>query len=272
MQLIAVDIGNSSTKIGVLRNSVSTVEGDQVGPNKTTGRHWSGQVRLQNENPIVLDSKEFKLPDEPALWAVSSVNSVRAKELEAWISDHRADDRFHLIQESEVDLNSDVQSRKQLGRDRLIAAWMAVELNQGVGPVVVVDIGTAVTIELVDDQLVFQGGYIFPGADSNFQQLVQNTDALPALSQEQRSELLKNLSFGSVGKSTDEAIFNGVYQSQIGGIVGIVAAISEKLPSQPAVYLTGGGAQDISKLLPQSWQRVPDLVLRGAGEIGRRLI
>ena len=228
--------------------------------------------RLQNDRPLVLDSTELKLSGDPALWAVSSVNSLRAEELDTWISKHRSGDHFHLISESDVDLRSDVQSRKQLGRDRLVAAWMAVELNDGAGPVIVVDAGTAVTIDLVDRELTFQGGYIFPGADSNFQQLVQNTDALPALSQEQRSELLKNLSFGSVGKSTDEAIFNGVYQSQIGGIVGIVAAISEKLPSQPAVYLTGGGAQDISKLLPQSWQRVPDLVLRGAGEIGRRLI
>ena len=262
MQLIAVDIGNSFTKIGVLKNSDSSMVGDD---------RWSGRVRLQNEIPIVLDSKELTLPDEPTLWAVSSVNSVRAKELEALISKHRSDDRFHLIKESDVDLKSDVESRKQLGRDRLIAAWMAIELNDGAGPVIVVDAGTAVTIDLVDEQLVFQGGYIFPGADSNFQQLVQNTDALPSLSHAQRNKSLKNLNYGSVGKSTEQAIFNGVYQSQIGGIAGIVAAMSKKLTVPPTVYLTGGGIEEISRFLPESWIRVPDLVLRGAVGIGQQV-
>ncbi len=259
MQLIAVDIGNSSTKIGVLRKSVGSLGGDL----------WSRRIRLENERPIVFAPKDFELPSEPALWAVSSVNSVRSKELESWVSKHRPDDQFYLIGESEVDLSSDVESRKQLGRDRLIAAWMAVELNDGVGPIIVVDAGTAVTIDLVDDQLVFQGGHIFPGADSNFQQLVQNTDALPSLSQTQRDKLLKNLDYGSVGKSTQEAIFNGVYQSQIGGIIGVVAAMSERINSSPAVYLTGGGIDAVSRFLPESWIRVPDLVLRGAAGIGR---
>lgn len=262
MQLIAVDIGNSSTKIGVLRNSDSSLVGNDL---------WSGQIRLQNEIPIDLGLNDLELPGEPALWAISSVNSVRARELDAWVSRHRPNDQFHLIAESEVDLNSDVQSRKQLGRDRLIAAWMAVELNDRAGPVIVVDAGTAVTIDLVDDQLIFQGGYIFPGADSNFQQLVQNTDALPSLSQAQRNKSLKDLEYGNFGKSTEEAIFNGVYQSQIGGITGIIAAMSEKLSSLPTVYLTGGGIEEISRFLPESWVRVSDLVLRGAVGIGQQV-
>ena len=262
MQLIAVDIGNSSTKIGVLRNSVRSLVGDDL---------WSGRIRLENERPIVVDSKVLELPNESALWSVSSVNSVRAKELEAWVSQHRPKDKFHLISESDVDLKSDVESRKQLGRDRLIAAWIAVELNDRIGPVIVVDAGTAVTIDWVDQQLVFQGGHIFPGGDSSFQQLVQNTDALPPLSQAQRDRLLKNLEYGSVGKSTQEAIFNGVYQSQIGGIIGIVAAMSERIDSSPTIYLTGGGIEEISRFLPQSWVRVPDLVLRGAAGIGQGL-
>ena len=262
MQLIAVDIGNSFTKIGVSRSAdCSPFGGD-----------WSTvKLRLQNDRPLVLDSTELKLSGDPALWAVSSVNSLRAEELDAWISKHRSGDHFHLISESDVDLRSDVQSRKQLGRDRLVAAWMAVELNDGAGPVIVVDAGTAVTIDLVDRELTFQGGYIFPGADSNFRQLVQNTDALPPLSQTQKSKLLGGLDYGSVGKSTEQAIFNGVYQSQIGGIIGIVAAMSRKISGEPTIYLTGGGIEEISSFLPDSWIRVPDLVLRGAIGIGQQV-
>ena len=79
------------------------------------------------------------------------------------------------------------------------------------------------------------------------------------------------MELGAVGKSTEQAIFNGVYQTQVGGIVEIVAAISKQLGSQPAVYTTGGGIEDISKFLPEPWTRVPDLVLRGAFGIGLQI-
>lgn len=267
MQLIAVDIGNSSTKIGFARNAVAQKsawrdlqsQGDDL---------WTSRGNLPNENPIALLDEDLKLDQAPATWAVSSVNSVRAQSLGDWVATHRPSDRFHLIAQSDVDLQSDVQSRKQLGRDRLIAAWMAIQLNDNAGPAIVVDAGTAVTVDFVDAQLVFQGGTISPGADSNLRQLAQNTDALPSLSQKRRDELLKDMELGAIGKSTEQAIFNGVYQFQISGIVGIVAAISKQLASPPVVFATGGGIGDISKFLPESWTQVPDLVLRGAFGIG----
>ena len=268
MQLIAVDIGNSFTKIGFAQNSVAVESGWKNLQCKGDDL-WASRISLPNERPIASSSDDLKLPQPSVRWAVSSVNSARAQELEQWVKEQRPEDHFHLIAESEVDLQSDVQSRKQLGRDRLIAAWMAVQLNDNAGPVIVVDAGTAVTVDLVDAQLVFQGGTIFPGADSNFQQLVKNTDALPSLSQKRRSELLKDMKLGAVGKSTEQAIFNGVYQSQIGGIIGIIDAMSKQISSQPTVYATGGGLEDISKFLPKSWIQVPDLVLRGAIGIGR---
>ena len=268
MQLIAVDIGNSFTKIGFAQTSVAVESGWKDLQCKGDNL-WASRISLPNEKSIASSSDDLKLPQSAVRWAVSSVNAARAQELEQWVKEQRPEDRFHLIAESEVDLQSDVQSRKQLGRDRLIAAWMAVQLNDNAGPVIVVDAGTAVTVDLVDAQLVFQGGTIFPGADSNFQQLVNNTDALPSLSPKHRFELMKDMKLGAVGKSTYQAIFNGVYQSQIGGIIGIVDAMSKQISSQSTVYATGGGLEDISKFLPKSWIRVSDLVLRGAIGIGR---
>ncbi len=263
MQLIGADIGNSSTKIAVASNLDQTLS--------TVNDRWSSKIRLPNETSISLEPGELKLPEQPSFWSVSSVNSLRANELRGWVKKNRPNDQFHLINESAVDLESDVESRKQLGRDRLVAAWMAVQLNEGSGPIITVDAGTAVTIDLIDKCLVFRGGHIFPGADTCFAQLAQDTDALPSLSRERRSELLVDLKLGAVGKSTDQAILNGVYQSQITGIIGIVEAMSKSVSKQPDVYLTGGGIHDISNFLPDSWHRVPDLVLRGAIGIGHLL-
>lgn len=257
MQLIAADIGNSSTKVAV--------------DNRSDDR-WCMQSVFRGDEQIQFGPDEIDLSNQPAFWSVSTVNSERESTLRKWVEEHRPNDQFHSIAESDVPLESDVESRSQLGRDRLIAAWAATELNDSSGPVIVVDAGTAVTIDLVGENLVFQGGHIFPGAESNFKFLCESTDALPDLSSEKRLNRFEDLDFGAIGKSTHEAILQGVYQSQIGAILGIVGAMAKKYNINPVVYATGGGVADISNSLPRNWVHVPDLVLLGAKMVGQRLL
>ena len=258
MQLIAADIGNSSTKVAV--NNVSD------------DKRWCMQSVFRGDEPIAFDADASGMSQQPAFWSVSSVNKQRESKLKQWVEKHRPNDQFHTLAESDIPLESDVESRTQLGRDRLLAAWTAVELNDRSGPVVVVDAGTAVTIDLVSSDLVFQGGHIFPGAESNFRFLAQSTDALPDLSSNKRTNQFGDLAFGAVGKSTNEAILQGVYQSQIGAVIGIVNAMSRRHKIEPVVYSTGGGIADISDALPNEWIHVPDLVLIGAKMIGQQLV
>jgi type III pantothenate kinase len=264
MQLIAADIGNSSTKIAVEHTGVDD--------------RWCLETIIRGDEPIEVDLSGFASDQEPAFWAASSVNQNRQKQLEDWIQKNRPQDRFHVIKADEVNLSSNVESRNGLGRDRLIAGWMAMELNDRSGPLIVVDAGTAVTIDLIDRDLVFQGGFIFAGIDSNFRQLAHGTAALPDLSSQTRIDPLDNLSLQSPGKSTTAAIRQGVYFSQVEAIRGIVDSMTKALVKQngrnqqPSVYATGGGLQEISNCLPEEWNFVSDLVLRGARTIGHKLL
>lgn len=264
MQLIAADIGNSSTKIAVEH----TGDGDR----------WCMETIIRGDERFCLDLFAFESDHEPAFWAASSVNRDRQKRLEDWIRKHRPEDQFHAIEADEINLESNVASRCQLGRDRLIAAWMAVELNDRAGPLIVVDAGTAVTIDLIDKALVFQGGFIFAGIDSNFRQLARGTAALPDLSGRNRTEPMTKMSLRSIGKSTEAAVHQGVYLSQVEAIRGVVKrlaktqAVQNGKQHQPSVYATGGGLQEISNCLPEDWNYVPDLVLRGARTIGHGLL
>ena len=258
MQLIAADIGNSSTKIAVEHTSDSD--------------RWCMETIFRGDEPLNLDLSAIDVSHEPAFWAVSSVNRDRLKTLKSWVKYHRPNDQFHEIQEEEVSLASDVESRSKLGRDRLIGAWMAVELNDRNGSVITIDAGTAVTIDFVDHDLVFQGGVIFPGAEASFRQLFEYTNALPDLRWANRQQPLGDDHLGVIGKSTTEAILRGVFQSQITAIRGIVAQIAADAKHRPIVYATGGGLADVAQCLPSDWEFVPDLVLRGARTIGRNLM
>ena len=154
MQLIAVDIGNSSTKIAV----------DHMGDDD----RWSSTTIVRDDNGLDELKKNVLGDSFSCCWVVCSVNKVRQNRLARWVQSNRPDDQFHIISADDVPLKTAVESREQLGRDRLLAAWMATNLDDESGPLIVIDAGTAVTIDYVDAAEVFQGGVIYPGADSNF--------------------------------------------------------------------------------------------------------
>ena len=110
MQLIAVDIGNSSTKI-----AAEPVKGDE---------RWTDHITIRGKQPIELD-----LAPKKAVWSICSVNRKRLDLLLSWIETNRPEDKVHEILATDIELASDVESREQVGRDRLVAAEMAVRLN-----------------------------------------------------------------------------------------------------------------------------------------------
>lgn len=117
-----------------------------------------------------------------------------------------------------------------LGTDRLAAAIGAYQKCQG--RVIVVDSGTATTIDLVDENGSFLGGNILPGIGLQLKSLT-NTDQLPqvAINFDQPP--------GYLGKETNGAIRSGVFWGHVGAVEKIVANLkAEHGPA--AVYVTGG--------------------------------
>lgn len=245
MQVISVDIGNSAIKLGIPA---------KAGPLQ--------RVRIELDDD---DRFQKELPSGPCGWSICSVNQKKSTWLVDWISHHRPGDNFYLIQADDVPLKSDVDSRQLLGRDRLVAAWKANSLFDDGKEIVVVDAGTAVTIDKVDSDGVFQGGVIFPGAGSCLKLLSRSTSNLPDFSQHQLS--IETIAAKPIGKNTEFAILRGVYQSQRSALMQIV----ENLSNDCHVVATGGEIEFMQERLPSHWQIEPLLVLLGAQELGIRL-
>lgn len=254
MQLIAVDIGNSSTKIAV----------QDLDEDRTV--RWYDQFTFRFDDAI-----DLNLSETPAFWSVCSVNQNRFERLKDWIASNRKSDKVHAISEDEVAIKSAVESRSKTGRDRLVAAWMASELADQVS-VVVVDAGTAVTIDFVDKDRVFRGGVIFPGAEACLRQMSRAAPALPDLSVRESLADLESILQNVAQPSTVPAILSGVYQTQIAAITNIAVKIAEDTGAKCQIYATGGGIADIQNHLPKDWNYVPDLVLQGAKAIGQTLM
>lgn len=145
-----------------------------------------------------------------------------------------------------------------VGADRLCAAAGAVDADHR--DAVVVDIGSAVTIDRVRD-LTFTGGAIMPGPRMMLAALARHTARLPELDLDAIETL-----FPAQAHPTDRAIALGVGTAVAGGVLEAVRRLGG---AGTPVWVTGGLMGRVAEAFPDHWRRDPDLTLRGLARIGR---
>jgi type III pantothenate kinase len=148
----------------------------------------------------------------------------------------------------------DIDTPETIGPDRLCAA--AGVACEGVADAVIIDAGTAVTVDILIGG-IFAGGSIMPGLDMMLQSLSNRTSALPHI----------RIEPGAVaappGRDTASAIRAGVLGAYRGGTQGLVALSIELFVNLPPVFLTGGDAAHLIDAVSPAPRHYPDLVLQG---------
>jgi type III pantothenate kinase len=153
-----------------------------------------------------------------------------------------------------VPLRTDVREPEQVGVDRLLSALAAY--RRANGACVVVDFGTAITVNSVSREGVFLGGAILPGLGMMARALAGETALLPEITVPETAD--------GIGKSTEEAIAAGLLHGTTGAVANLVIVAGMTVGEDAAVLLTGGDAERIAAYLPSDCQEVcPDLVLEG---------
>ena len=140
-----------------------------------------------------------------------------------------------------------------LGADRLAAALGAVSLMPDTH-LLVIDVGTCITYDVVEDGRAFLGGNISPGVQLRLQSLHHYTAALPLVEAAGEQPL--------VGYNTETAIRSGVIAGVRAEILGVIRNLSHHY-SQLQVWLTGGEALGLDKLDDHPLQQDGYLVARG---------
>jgi type III pantothenate kinase len=244
---IVVDVGNARTKVALVRTDPTS--------NDSSGAIFHS-TSVSDPDELVAWARTMELPAEQRLvWRMASVNSNRSHALTTWLATTFPRHQTHNVTHAELPIKSHVKHRERVGIDRLLAAWGVQYELQTAGPFVVIDAGTAVTIDYVDQHGVFQGGNIFPGLGNNLRQLHQSTAQLPEV------EIPSAPPF-CVGRDTMEAIQSGVFHSQVGGIRYLVEQIGKQNPGVTTVVMTGGLVPLLRSALPTNWRFMPDLVLK----------
>jgi type III pantothenate kinase len=147
-------------------------------------------------------------------------------------------------------------TKETLGIDRVVAAAAAHYYYRRPGrALVVVDMGTATTIDFVDEQGRFLGGMITPGLMSAYRGLLSAAPQLPRV---------EDLSGPPViGKNTFDCIRSGVVTGHAAMIRGAVEMMSEERGSPVSVVLTGGLSVTVKDFLPPEYVRDEVLILKG---------
>jgi type III pantothenate kinase len=145
----------------------------------------------------------------------------------------------------------------RLGVDRFVAAIGAHHLASG-QPVCVVNVGTAITIDLIDGTGRHHGGAIVPGPALMVGSLLTQTNGI-----RRRATGGPDGATGMFAKTTRNAIGEGARYAAAAVIDRAIEEARIRLGSRPLVLLTGGGSADIKSLIRSTAVSLSDLVLHG---------
>ena len=157
-------------------------------------------------------------------------------------------------------LNIHVDVPSQVGSDRIVVAVAA--LAEYKAPLILMDLGTATTIDVVEPENRYLGGVIFPGVKVSLDALTSRAAQLPAISLDKPKAV--------VGKNTVDCMRSGMMFGTAAMIDGLVDRIEEELGHSSTLIATGGMAQFITPLCKRKIILEKDLLLKGLNLIYKK--
>lgn len=157
-------------------------------------------------------------------------------------------------------LNIHVDVPSQVGSDRIVIAVAA--LAEYKAPLLLMDLGTATTIEAVEPDNVYMGGVIIPGVRVSLDALTSRAAQLPGISLDQPKKV--------IGKNTVDCMRSGMMYGTAAMIDGLVERMEEELGHRCTLIATGGLAQFITPLCKREIILEKDLLLKGLNIIYKK--
>lgn len=157
-------------------------------------------------------------------------------------------------------LNIHVDVPSQVGSDRIVIAVAA--LAEYKAPMLLLDLGTATTIEAVEPDNIYMGGVIFPGVRVSLDALTSRAAQLPGISLDQPKQV--------IGKNTVDCMRSGMMYGTAAMIDGLIERMEEELGHRCTLIATGGLAQFITPLCKREIILEKDLLLKGLNIIYKK--
>lgn len=268
---LTIDIGNTATKIAVFQSQKelqatrqpsqiekptreSQLTPTQAEPSEkgTSGKRKAVQC-LQTMQPTAFLRLEGHnltgLKDFATEWdfdaCIVSSTAIITDEMKQQIADTGIEHIYYFSSDTPIPIRNLYSTPKTLGPDRLAAAigayYEGYELEGKHIPILIIDSGSAITYDFVNEAGEYLGGNISPGVEMRFRALHEFTAKLPLIHAPKGQ-----VTEGFMGNSTETAIQHGVMDGVRHEIEGFICQFMSKYPNL-CVFLTGGDKFDFEE-------------------------
>ena len=238
--ILAVDAGNSRIKWALHDRSAFVHEG------------WVARADLG-----LLEQAWANLPSAEAIVVANVAGEAVRAGLQKLFARWKAEPRWVNATVAQCGVVSRYDNPSQLGADRWAALIGARQLVSG--SCLVVNAGTAMTVDALSAQGEFLGGIIVPGFELMHEALASNTAGLSP----------ERGSFASFPRSTRDAITSGAIQALCGAVERMRAAMVADGHGEPSLLIGGGAAAVVAQRLGRPIRFADKLVLEGLVRIAQ---
>ena len=254
---LLIDIGNQRIKWAT-SDQLDNRTGSQGYQNEQ--EQWPGQVIQTDASSLgtQLGVQFATLPAPDAVWVACVSDGTIEKEIAGICKSlWGLSPVFARSSAGAFGIKNCYEDPALLGVDRWIAMIAAGNIA-GRGPLLVIDAGTAVTIDFVNDNNEFVGGVIFPGLATMISTLNSSTGLI-----REDIQLVQGNVLEFECKNTKSAVANGTALSVVAGIDKAVDHYLSENGENLKVLITGGDAGFIARLSSHPMVVEPELVLHG---------
>lgn len=246
--LLAIAVGNTRTRYGLFDGQELRASGPVV-----------------NDLAQVLEAVRGALGESHGVpVAVSSVNAPFTQRLLPELEELTGQEAALFGRDVQAPMRHTLDDASTLGQDRVLCAFGAYTRSKQA--CIVVDAGTAITVDFVDGEGTFHGGAIAPGVSMMLRAMHEQTASLPPVIYTPPEP-----GRGPLGKDTPHAMILGVHEAAVGLVHRLIDRYAEFYGGYPRVVATGGDAAALFGEDTLVEQIVPDLQLVGICEAVRAL-
>jgi type III pantothenate kinase len=253
--LLAIEVGNTNTTIGLFDSSATLVASYRLATerDRMPDEWYALLLSLVASDQVILTEIEGVI--------ISSVVPSVTTWMTAMSRQRFGIDPIVVTGGMEVGLRLDVEEPRQLGADRIVDCVAASE-RYGV-PVIVIDLGTATTLDVVGGDGAYKGGIIAAGVATSLKALAGNAAQL--------FNVELRMPEKAIGRNTADQLRAGIVTGHLAMLEGLISRVRGEIDADAPVIITGGLAPLFAGTSPLFDHFDPNLTLNGLWLIYQRL-
>ncbi len=244
--ILAIDIGNSNIVIGGVAENNILFEARLRTENTKTSDQYCVDLK------ILLDVYQVKIQDIEGVIIASVVPQV-LNAMQTAVKKLTGKQSLVVGPGLKTGLNIRIENPSQTGADLVVGCVAA--LREHKPPMIVIDMGTATTMVVLDESGALIGGSISPGIKISMDALTERTALLPGLQLDQPKK--------AIGRNTIDCMRSGIMMGSASMLDGMIDRMEEELGQKTTVVATGGISKFVLPLCKHEIIYDKDLLIKG---------